>query len=101
MIDYVLIISKKHPESRWRMNGDDYSGLEWLSDEPKPTKKELESHWDEVQKEAQIERVRKNRAIAFREEADPLAMKWQRGEIEKQVWLDKIEEIRERFPKPE
>ena len=101
MIDYVLILSKKYPESRWRMNGDDYSGLEWLSDEPKPTKKELESHWGEVQKEAKLEQVREERSVAYRNESDPLYLKWQRNEATEQEWLDKIEEIKERFPKPE
>ena len=101
MIDYALILSKNYPDSRWRMNGGDYEGLEWLSEDEKPTKKELESHWDEVQKEAQIERVRKNRAEAYREESDPIFLKWQRGEASEQEWLDKIAEIKERFPKPE
>ena len=101
MIDYTLILKKKYPKSRWRMNGDDYSGLEWLSDGEKPTQAELESHWGEVQKEAQLERVRKKRAIAYREEADPIFLKYQRGEATEQQWLDKIAEIKERFPKPE
>ena len=101
MIDYALILTKKYPESRWRMNGDGYEGLEWLSDTSKPSQEELESHWDEVQKEAQIDRVRKKRAIAYRNESDPIFLKYQRGEATKQQWLDKIEEIKERFPKPE
>jgi len=39
------------------------------------------------------------RAEAYREEADPLYFKAQRGEIEQQVWLDKIAEIKQRYPK--
>ena len=101
MIDYPLIILKKYPESRWRINGDDYEGLEWLSDTEKPTKSELESHWEEVKKERQLQRVREERSIAYRNEADPLYLKWQRNEATEQEWLDKIEEIKERFPKPE
>ena len=101
MIDYTLILRKKYPNSLWKMGGDDYEGLEWLSDNDKPSKSELESHWEEVQKEAQLERVREKRAIAYREEADPIFLKYQRGEATKQQWLDKIEEIKERFPKPE
>jgi len=101
MIDYALILSKKYPADRWRMNGDDYEGLEWLSDTPRPSKEELESHWDEVQKQTKTERARNNRAIAYRAEADPIFLKWQRGEATEQEWLDKIEEIKERYPKPE
>jgi hypothetical protein len=38
-----------------------------------------------------------NRKEAYREESDPLFFKWQRGEIEKQVWLDKVAEIKQRW----
>ena len=100
-MDIAKILTKKYIESRWRMNGDDYSGLEWLSDNPKPTKEELESHWEEVKTEAQLERARKNRAVAYREESDPIFLQWQRGDATEQEWLDKIAEIKERFPKPE
>jgi hypothetical protein len=40
-----------------------------------------------------------NRRAAYTAEADPLFFKAQRGEIEQQVWLDKIAEIKARFPK--
>lgn len=56
MIDYALILTKKYPQARWRLNGDEYEGLEWLSDDPKPTKKELESHWEEVRAESKRKR---------------------------------------------
>jgi hypothetical protein len=38
------------------------------------------------------------RLTAYQSESDPLFFKYQRGEIEKQVWLDKVEEIRQRYP---
>ena len=49
-----------------------------------------------AQKAAQTE---SNRRSAYTAEADPLFFKAQRGEIEQQVWLDKIAEIKARFPK--
>jgi len=52
-------------------------------------------------KEAELQRVETNRRNAYQKEADPLYLKWQRGEATEQEWLDKIEEIKERFPKPE
>lgn len=39
------------------------------------------------------------RAEAYREESDPLFFKWQRGESTEQEWLDKIAEIKARYPK--
>jgi hypothetical protein len=38
-----------------------------------------------------------NRKQAYIEESDPLFFKWQRGEIEKQEWLDKVAEIKARW----
>jgi hypothetical protein len=49
MIDYALILTKKYQGSLWTLNGDDYKGLTWLSDTPKPTKKTLDELWQEVQ----------------------------------------------------
>ena len=52
-------------------------------------------------KEVELQQVENNRRNAYRNEADPLYLKWQRGESTEQDWLDKIQEIKERFPKPE
>ena len=40
-----------------------------------------------------------NRKAAYIAEADPLFFRAQRGEIQEQVWLDKIAEIKARYPK--
>jgi hypothetical protein len=40
-----------------------------------------------------------NRRTAYAAESDPLFFKAQRGEIEQQVWLDKVAEIKARYPK--
>jgi hypothetical protein len=42
-----------------------------------------------------------NRASAYRNESDPLFFKWQRGEATQQEWLDKVAEIKARYPKVE
>lgn len=38
------------------------------------------------------------RAEAYKVESDPLALKYLRDECTKQDWIDKIDEIRKRFP---
>lgn len=48
---------------------------------------------------AKIENAEKQRAEAYRNESDPLFFKWQRGEATEQEWLDKVNEIKQRFPK--
>ena len=45
------------------------------------------------------EKADANRRAAYIAEADPLFFKAQRGEVEQQVWLDKVAEIKLRHPK--
>jgi hypothetical protein len=56
MIDYALILRKKYT-AEWSLEGTDYQGLTWLSDTPKPSKKELDDQWQEVKsmKDAEIQ----------------------------------------------
>jgi len=49
MIDYALILITKYKGKFWSLSGDNYEGLEWLSESLKPTKEELDSQWEEVQ----------------------------------------------------
>ena len=56
---------------------------------------------EQKEKEDELQQVENNRRNAYRNEADPLYLKWQRNEATEQEWLDKIQEIKERFPKPE
>ena len=44
------------------------------------------------------EQTRQQRQAAYQQEADPLFFKWQRGEATQQEWLDKIAEIKQRYP---
>lgn len=41
--------------------------------------------------------IARSKMYAYQEESDPLFFKWQRGECDKQEWLDKVQEIRQRF----
>jgi hypothetical protein len=45
------------------------------------------------------EQAENYRKAAYIAEADPLFFKAQRGEIEQQVWLEKVAEIKARYPK--
>jgi lysozyme family protein len=49
--------------------------------------------------EEQAEALRVLRQQAYQKEADPLFFKAQRGEIEPQEWLDKVADIKARYPK--
>lgn len=49
--------------------------------------------------EERLLRIQSLRASAYKEEADPLFFKAQRGEATQQEWLNKVAEIKTRYPK--
>ena len=50
-MDIPTILTRRYPGSEWTLDGDDYTGLTWMSDTAKPSKKTLEGLWAEVQQE--------------------------------------------------
>ena len=63
-MDIATILTKRYPGSEWTLDGDNYSGLTWLSDTTKPTKKALEALWPDVQAEIAAEAQAKEDAKA-------------------------------------
>jgi hypothetical protein len=96
-MDIPLIISKIRPNSSWSMNGETLKDLVWNDEGPRPTDKEIKDAWEEIKLNFNNEKNKRLRLQAYREESDPLFFKYQRGEVEKQEWLDKVQEIKERF----
>ena len=54
-MDIAQILTRRYQGQEWTLDGDDYTGLTWLSDSPKPTKAELEALWPTVQEEIAAE----------------------------------------------
>ena len=54
-MDITTILSKRYPNAEWTLDGDNYSGLTWLSDGDAPTESELEKLWTKVQAEIAAE----------------------------------------------
>ena len=79
-----------------------HSIVEWNGPDPQPTESEMQSAWDAYQAEGGAEKIeaREKRAAAYRTEADPLFFQYQAGEVTKEEWLAKREEIRTRYPYP-
>jgi hypothetical protein len=42
-MDIASILQNNFPGKIWTLDGEDYEGLTWLDDSPKPTKEELEA----------------------------------------------------------
>ena len=96
-----MILTRKFEDSQWTLDGDDYVGLTWLSESPKPSEDDLLSLWPEVQYEVAYERVEKVRQSAYQATADPLFFKWQAGSGTKEEWEAERQRIKDEHPYPE
>lgn len=101
-MDIVKILKANYLGSEWSLEGDDYSGLTWISETPKPTKAALEKQWPAVEYQSQLDAVAEQRRLAYQLESDPLNFKYQETELaeDKAAWLAKKEEIKARYPEP-
>lgn len=90
---YVLVGS---PQTEEEYN----EGLTWVDERPKPTWAEIEDSVANAEYLAEYEKVKLLRQAAYREESDYLFFYSERGQTEKQVWLDKVAEIDARLPYP-
>ena len=66
-------------------------------------KKTEKEQYDEglISKEEYNAYIDRQREAAYKQEADPLGLQVQRGDIDSDVWLTKIAEIKQRYPKVE
>jgi len=92
MTDYAAVLTAIRPGARWSLDGDDYAGLTWLDDSPKPTKKTLDDAWPQVQ----VERAWK----AIRDERDQLlnASDWTQlpdAPVDSSAWATYRQELRD------
>lgn len=85
-------------DKSWSLNGDSYSGLNWTDESPKPTEEQVNQWAIDIVPIHANKKAQQNRANAYRSEADPLFFKWQRNEATEQEYLDKVQEIRARYP---
>jgi hypothetical protein len=100
-MDIAQILSRKYSGTEWALNGEDYTGLTWLSESTKPSKKELEALWPAVQYEVAYEQVEKARQHAYRETSDALFFEYQRGDATEAEWLTAVQAVKDAHPYPE
>jgi hypothetical protein len=100
-MDIAAILTVKYIGSEWTLDGDDYSGLTWLSDSPKPTEQEIEALWPTVQYETAYKAVETARAQAYRETSDPIFFEYQRGDATEAEWLAAVQAVKDSNPYPE
>jgi hypothetical protein len=100
-MNITQILLSKYPGTQWVLNGEDYDGLDWLDETPKPTEAELEALWTTVQYEVVYAQVEQARQQAYQQTADPLFFEYQRGDATEQEWLDAVQAVKDAHPYPE
>lgn len=58
----------------------------------------IEEETEKLKETRKNDSIKYSRSQAYLKESDPLFFKYQAGEITKEEWLEKRQEIRERFP---
>jgi hypothetical protein len=64
--DYAAVLTRRHADRQWVLNGDSYAGLVMLDGGETPSKASLDALWPAVQAEIVAEREAK---VAARESA--------------------------------
>lgn len=101
--DIPAVLNAIRPGTQWSLDGDDYAGLIWLDDSPKPTKKTIDDAWPQVQHDLTVAAIQQQRRARYLDETDPMFMRVQRGEegITLDDWKAAVDAIRAELPYPE
>jgi len=100
MIDYAAVLIANYPGEQWTLDGDDYSGLTWLSNTPKPTQAELDAQWPQVDYANQYAAVESARRTAYEQQSDGLFFEWQRGDGTEAAWRAAVAAVKAAHPYP-
>lgn len=101
MMKYGRAMSRLVPGAQWSCAGDDiYENYLWAGPGEQPSKAECDAIIATFDAEDTHDAVEKARRAAYQREADPIYFAVQRGEATEQDWLDKVAEIRGRYPYP-
>ena len=100
-MDIPATLQSIRPGTRWTLDGDDYSGLTWLDDSPKPTKKTLDDAWPQVQYEREYAQVEQARRARYQAETDGIYMAAVRDDLPLDDWKAAVAAIKADLPYPQ
>lgn len=97
-------IQSLRPNAQWVLQGIEYSGLEWLSDDvTKPTEEEINQEIIRLQEEfnnTEYQRLRKAEYPSISDQLDALFHYFSDNNIENN-FTNMLNEIKNKYPKPE
>ena len=97
MIDYSKILSKNYVGKCWCLSGNKYEDLQWFDKSLKPTKEELDSQWENIDKNIKQNEYKELRAKEYPAIADQLDYIYHNG-ID--AWkTDMIDPVKNKYPK--
>jgi hypothetical protein len=99
---YGKAFNRLTPGAVWSYseNGDVYENYVWGGPGEQPSQAACDAILVEIEAEEAHDQVKRARQAAYQAEADPLYFGFQRGENTEQDWLDRVAEIRARYPYP-
>jgi hypothetical protein len=100
MTDYAAVLTAIRPGAEWTLDGDDYAGLTWLDDSPKPTKKTLDDAWPQVQYDRDRAAVEEARRARYQTETDGMFFAAQREGGDLTAWTAAVNQIKADLPYP-
>jgi len=100
MTDYAAVLTAIRPGAAWSLDGDDYAGLTWLDDSPKPTKKTLDDAWPQVDYDNHYASVESARRARYQAETDGLFFAAQRDGQALDAWKAAVDQIKADLPYP-
>jgi hypothetical protein len=100
MIDYTLILSANYVGKQWTLDGDNYSGLVWLSAGTAPTQAELDAQWPSVAYNNQVAQVETTRRTQYEAQSDGIYFEWQRGTNTQAAWQAAVQAVKDANPYP-
>ena len=102
MTDYAATLAAIRPGAQWSLDGDDYDGLTWHDESPKPQRKTLDEAWPDVQRQQEIDRVRAERARIYKEETDGIFFQAMReeGDVTLDDWKAAVQAVKDNHPWP-
>jgi hypothetical protein len=98
--DYAAVLNAIRPGTEWTLDGEDYAGLTWLDDSPKPTKAELDAAWPQVQYDREHARVEAARRARYQQETDGMFFAAQRDGGDLTAWTAAVAAIKADLPYP-
>jgi hypothetical protein len=98
MRDLSKALTSLYPGAQWVLNGDEYSGLDWLPTNtvPKPTQKELEDEADRLHQVWLNNQYQRDRARAYPSFAEQFDTLYHGGY---DAWKASIDEVKNKYPK--